>query len=854
MTTEYSIQKMVSDGTLSTIALGIKYLQRNDIYMRVAGEETPQSGAPNGYTWSFLDNTTLKILPVVPNGVEVVVYRRTDVDAMYNIYSQNAQFDEATIDENNQQLLYIAQEYLEQGIPGAGVDTLEFVRDDGTYTYYRIKRTDGSYSDEFAVPSACSATKIFAREALRRSYAEAGYNLVDGSFEAGGTLVNANDVLLQERTGKVFSGPAGVVAAGTNPASGGFVAQNMASLRTDLNGANGASLLNFTPDYVPSLSPINVQLALRNRRNITDLGAVSGVASADVDAKVVAAVAADYAIALPNGFNYKTAGTLNMPSLKSVIFLCPDGRAKVTASVAGLMFDSPNTFKFEGSYFKNIDFVGADKQNSASRWMYAEEGKSTANFITEDCSWDGFHTISKASCIAVKHYRPKYYGCGDTGAVVDTYHWTTTLFSAFNLNEWHEPIFIGKFGRLFKILGGTSNYLFSPWFEKVETVSNEMILMRQHFNMQIIGGWLENFKTQFLFNLDGDGTENTQSDICVIDGLHINNNWSLDPTHSGQASGFVALFNRLTPQFMGNQYDTKFVFRNLFEHPDSVVGWALTRTGSALNIATSLHEFVGCRLKTGQPNASDGMSLAGNSPDLRRHFRDLSSNKLDLIPNNYQIISGRNTTGSQKDLVFDNSGDTAYFRRNGVQLIRWGTSYFAPGTANALLCGTASTPWSGGNTQTAYTVTSDENYKTNIASILNSTEEEAKAEFMAMRAAWREVDYCMYQLIDRVAAKGSDVARWHLGVVAQRAIEAFTRHGLDWTKYAIFNYDKWDAEPAIFDDEGNLMRAATEAGERYSINYQEAGILQDAIHREDDAQNKATIQDLLARIEALENR
>lgn len=62
-----------------------------------------------------------------------------------------------------------------------------------------------------------------ARESLRRSYAEAGYNLVDGSFEAGGTLVNANDVLLQERTGKAFSGPAGTVAAGTNPASGGFV-------------------------------------------------------------------------------------------------------------------------------------------------------------------------------------------------------------------------------------------------------------------------------------------------------------------------------------------------------------------------------------------------------------------------------------------------------------------------------------------------------------------------------------------------------------------------------------------------------------------------------------------------------
>ena len=61
------------------------------------------------------------------------------------------------------------------------------------------------------------------RESLRRSYAEAGYNLVDGSFEAGGTLVNANDVLLHETTGKGYTGPAGPVAAGTNPATSGFV-------------------------------------------------------------------------------------------------------------------------------------------------------------------------------------------------------------------------------------------------------------------------------------------------------------------------------------------------------------------------------------------------------------------------------------------------------------------------------------------------------------------------------------------------------------------------------------------------------------------------------------------------------
>lgn len=59
-------------------------------------------------------------------------------------------------------------------------------------------------------------------EALRRSYAEAGYNVV-GTFQAGFAYVNTNDVGIDEATGKGFTGPAGTVDAGTNPGSGWFV-------------------------------------------------------------------------------------------------------------------------------------------------------------------------------------------------------------------------------------------------------------------------------------------------------------------------------------------------------------------------------------------------------------------------------------------------------------------------------------------------------------------------------------------------------------------------------------------------------------------------------------------------------
>lgn len=44
-----------------------------------------------------------------------------------------------------------------------------------------------------------------SREALRRSYAEAGFTLVDGSFEEGGTLNSTSDVLLHRGAGKAYS-------------------------------------------------------------------------------------------------------------------------------------------------------------------------------------------------------------------------------------------------------------------------------------------------------------------------------------------------------------------------------------------------------------------------------------------------------------------------------------------------------------------------------------------------------------------------------------------------------------------------------------------------------------------------
>lgn len=85
------------------------------------------------------------------------------------------------------------------------------------------------------------------REALRRSYAEAGYNLVDGSFEAGGIISDINDVMILEGTGKAYSRSLELpytVTAGENPeADDGWVLKATSTLRDNLANYNGAALI-----------------------------------------------------------------------------------------------------------------------------------------------------------------------------------------------------------------------------------------------------------------------------------------------------------------------------------------------------------------------------------------------------------------------------------------------------------------------------------------------------------------------------------------------------------------------------------------------------------------------------------
>ncbi len=166
-----------------------------------------------------------------------------------------------------------------------------------------------------------------------------------------------------------------------------------------------------------------------------------------------------------------------------------------------------------------------------------------------------------------------------------------------------------------------------------------------------------------------------------------------------------------------------------------------------------------------------------------------------------------------------------------------GNKRVVPGDDGKTSSGAPSQKWATVYASTAAINTSDERLKTDIEPIPD-----------AVLDAWAEVDYVQYRFVDAAKEKGSR-ARLHTGIIAQRVIEAFARHGLNAADYGLLCYDEWPAEEAryqideedVLDGQGNsigrrevsrtLISPAREAGRSYGIRYEEALCLEAALMR-----------------------
>lgn len=121
------------------------------------------------------------------------------------------------------------------------------------------------------------------------------------------------------------------------------------------------------------------------------------------------------------------------------------------------------------------------------------------------------------------------------------------------------------------------------------------------------------------------------------------------------------------------------------------------------------------------------------------------------------------------------------FHTSGVERVRIAAAALTPNPDNAMTLGSASARWSAVYAVSGAINTSDGREK-KVRGGLSAAE----------LAAWGEVRPLIFQFLDAVAAKGEDGARLHAGFTAQAVAEAFTAHGLDPGRYAL-----WCRDPVL---------------------------------------------------------
>ncbi len=207
------------------------------------------------------------------------------------------------------------------------------------------------------------------------------------------------------------------------------------------------------------------------------------------------------------------------------------------------------------------------------------------------------------------------------------------------------------------------------------------------------------------------------------------------------------------------------------------------------------------------------------------------------------IITGYNTNGAIDTAIraYRATSSDAYtearlfYAANGNQWFK--TPEVVPDTDNTRNLGWSSNRWKQLYAGTATINTSDERVKQSIESVPDTVLD-----------AWGEVEFYRYKFNDAVAEKGFDKARYHTGLVAQRIRDVFIAHGLDATKYGLLCYDEWEAEAAEYDENGNMIRPAQEAGNRYSLRYEECLCMEAAYQRHRAERIEARLAALEARV------
>lgn len=193
-----STQRAVSNGSMTSLALAISYLDRSEITVYFNGVLSPLGSGL--WAWVGLTSNTISFSPAVANGVEVLVQRATDITEVRNAYNLGAQFNPATLDENFLQTLHAVQEAKE------GTNLTEVFHDLDMHGYKLANLGAGVLPTDAATIAQVTAAAVAAGGSGNPAYnlnsntvavssvVPAGYNAVSG----GPMTINAGIVVTVE--------------------------------------------------------------------------------------------------------------------------------------------------------------------------------------------------------------------------------------------------------------------------------------------------------------------------------------------------------------------------------------------------------------------------------------------------------------------------------------------------------------------------------------------------------------------------------------------------------------------------------------------------------------------------------
>lgn len=222
------------------------------------------------------------------------------------------------------------------------------------------------------------------------------------------------------------------------------------------------------------------------------------------------------------------------------------------------------------------------------------------------------------------------------------------------------------------------------------------------------------------------------------------------------------------------------------------------------------------------------LAVLGNDASFSSITTSGSSNTITIASATYTVGGGVAYFAFATYAAFYVNGETP--GSGTYSLALWGTEsltlnyktsvngHMYPAITNSYTCGKAANAWSGGYTETEFTITSDKRYKTII--------ERLKADPSLCKFAYAlGGNITVFQLNTAIKNKTSASARYHIGLIAQEVESLAETYSIDLDKYGLYCYDDtYDTTTVVKDSDGKMTDRTTSESEDDALSADTDGV------------------------------